>query len=68
VVNLDRARAVTAQLLLRAPVAHVFEVDKTTGQLVSLACGTVDACHTTAEGYQVSLELAAADGRLLRLD
>ena len=68
VVNLDRTQAITAHLLLRAPVSQVREVDKTTGQLVPLACNDGVDCQSTAEGYQLTLDLAIADGRLLRLD
>lgn len=68
VVNLDRTRAVNANLLLRAPVSQVREVDKTTGQLIPLACHEGADCLPTAEGYQLTLDLAVADGRLLRLD
>jgi hypothetical protein len=68
VVNLDRTRAVNANLLLRAPVSQVREVDKTTGQLIPLACREGADCLSTAVGYQLTFDLAVADGRLLRLD
>lgn len=68
VVNLDRTQAINAHLLLRAPVSQVREVDKTTGQLMPLACNDSVDCQSTAEGYQITLDLAVADGRLMRLD
>ncbi|MHB1354372.1 MAG: hypothetical protein ACYCZF_00175 [Anaerolineae bacterium] len=68
VVNLDRTRAVTASLLLRAPVSQVEEVDKTTGQLSALACREGTDCRSVADGYHVTIDLEAADGRLFRLD
>ncbi len=67
VVNLDRDKAASARLTLGAEVTAVQMVDKTTGELAPLVCADAQACRQTDVGYTLALELAPADGVLLRL-
>ena len=66
IVNLDRNKAVNADLALRQ-VSEVFQVNKQSGELETLDCDA-QVCRAGAEGYHIVVPLAPADGILLRLE
>ncbi|MHB9032937.1 MAG: hypothetical protein ACYC6L_07810 [Anaerolineae bacterium] len=68
VVNLDREQAVTAEIELKAPVTLAAAVDKATGELTPFDCETSLTCRRSEKGLNLSLDLAPADGMLLRLE